>query len=222
MHVVYVAAGGGERLREVEEAATRLRVTTAPLSSEALDTLAKGERHQGTVAISGDYPYCTLEDLLAQRAKPALFVALDEITDPQNLGAIVRSAAAFGADGILMPARRAAPVTPAAVRAAAGATEWMRIARVTNLVRALDTLRDQDFTVIGLDAQGDVELSDAPTAPAGRVLVIGAEGKGMRRLVREHCDALARIPLAGPIASLNASAAAAIALYALTEESGAA
>lgn len=217
MHAVYLAAGDAARLREVEKTAERTRVTASHLNGEALDALARGGRHQGVVAITGDYPYCTLDDLLHEEARPSLFVALDEITDPQNLGAIVRSAAAFGAHGVIIPARRAAPVTPVAVRAAAGATEWMRIARVTNLVRALDTLRDRGLVVTGLHAEGAIDLAATSDAPAGRVLVVGAEGKGLRRLVREHCDELARIPMSGPIASLNASAAAAIALYELTK-----
>jgi 23S rRNA (guanosine2251-2'-O)-methyltransferase len=128
----------------------------------------------------------------------------------------VRSAVAFGAHGILTLKHRAAPVTPVVVRASAGATEHARIARVANLVQALDALRERDFQVIGLAVEGACDLNQLPASTNSRVLVVGSEGRGLRRLVREHCTDLVRIPMRGPIESLNASVAAAVALYALT------
>lgn len=178
-----------------------------------LDALADGLRHQGVLAITGEYSYVDLSELL-ERAGPApLLVALDEITDPHNLGAIVRSAVALGADGIITLKDRAAPVTPVVVRVAAGATEHARIARVTNLARTLHELAERDLSIVGLAGEGDARIAELPPAPFGRVLVVGSEGKGLRPLVRKHCHLLARIDLPGPIASLNASVAAAIALY---------
>jgi 23S rRNA (guanosine2251-2'-O)-methyltransferase len=213
--VLYVAEDARRELRELAESAQRKNLAVEPRATPELDALAKGQRHQGAVAIAGSYPYLSLEELLARLPARALLVALDEISDPHNFGAIVRSTVALGAHGVITLKHRAAPVTPAVVRASAGATEHARIARVANLVQALDTLRELDFDVLGLAAEGARGLDELPASQRSRVLVIGSEGRGLRRLVREHCSELVRIPLAGPIASLNASVAAAIALYAL-------
>lgn len=179
-----------------------------------LDALADGVRHQGIVAIGGeDYPYVALDAVLHDDARePTLLVALDEITDVHNLGAIVRSCVALGADGLLTLRDRAAPVNAAVVRASAGATEHARIARITNLSRTLEQLGERGFQSVGLDATAALDLASVDLAPP-TVLVIGSEGRGLRRLVREHCSTLARIPMGGPVGSLNASVAAAIALY---------
>ncbi len=221
LSVVYV---GEEARRELAELAARARergVAVEPRSAGELDALARGERHQGVVAIAGGYPYLSLDELRAKLPARALLVALDEITDPHNFGAIVRSAVAFGAHGVITLKQRAAPVTPVVVRASAGATEHARIARVTNLAQTLSALAESGFEVIGLAAEGARELPALAPAHSSRVLVIGSEGRGLRRLVRERCSELVRIPMAGPIASLNASVAAAVALYALTCERGA-
>lgn len=186
-----------------------------------MNALAPEGRHQGIVAIAGEFAYIELEEALLAAAERPLLVALDEITDPHNLGAIVRSAVAFGADAILTLRDRAAPVTPVVVRASAGATEHARIVRVTNLARTLTALREQhQLQVVGLAADGEVEISKLPEAERGRVLVVGSEGKGMRPLVRKQCSVIARIPIGGPLASLNASVAAGIALYAASEQRG--
>lgn len=198
-----VAKEAAQRGARVEERAAR-----------DLDALTPdGLRHQGVLAISGEYSYVDLDELMRQAGERPLLVALDEITDPHNLGAIIRSAVALGANGILTLKDRAAPVTGVAVRAAAGATEHARIARVTNLSRTLAELAERDLQIVGLAGEGDTLISELPEAPAGRVLVIGSEGKGLRPLVRKHCQVLARIDLPGAIASLNASVAAGIALY---------
>ena len=164
----------------------------------------------------GSYSYLSLEELTERLPSPALVVALDEVTDPHNFGAIVRSAVAFGASGIITLKHRAAPVTPVVVRASAGATEHARIARVANLVQALDHFRELDFDIVGLAVEGAEDLASHRRSDRSTVLVVGSEGKGLRRLVREHCTELVRIPMRGPIESLNASVAAAVALYALT------
>ena len=195
--------------REAGEKGVRVEERT----NAELDALAKGHKHQGVLAVCGAYVYADLDQILEAAADPPLIIALDQITDPHNLGAIVRSAVAFGADGVLTLKDRAAPVTPVVVRASAGATEHARIARVTNLARTLAALRDRGMSAIGLDAEGELDLAELPPAPEGRVLVVGAEGKGLRRLVRERCTFLAKIPHPGPVASLNASVAASIALY---------
>jgi len=214
--VVYLAEDPRRELKDVVELAKKRNVTFEFRELPELELLARGERHQGVVAIGGSYSYLSFEELLTKLPEDALVVALDEVTDPHNFGAIVRSAVAFGAHGILTLKHRAAPVTPVVVRASAGATEHARIARVSNLVQALDALRERDFSVIGLAVEGARDLPELRASGGPRVLVVGSEGRGLRRLVREHCTELVRIPMAGPIESLNASVAAAIALYALT------
>jgi 23S rRNA (guanosine2251-2'-O)-methyltransferase len=214
--ILYLAEEGRRELQELGEAAVARKVYVESLPGDELEKLAKGQKHQGAVAIAGSYSYLSLEELLSKLPEKALVVALDEITDPHNFGAIVRSAVAFGADGVITLKHRAAPVTPVVVRASAGATEHARIARVANLVQCLDQLAERGFEVLGLAAEGASDLSELAASDASRVLVVGSEGRGLRRLTREHCTALVKIPMRGPIASLNASVAAAIALYALT------
>ena len=213
--IVYVAEEARRDLAELAETAQRQKVPVEERSAAELEKLAKGLKHQGVIAITGSYSYLSLEELLEKLPERALLVALDEITDPHNFGAIVRSAVALGADGLITLKHRAAPVTPVVVRASAGATEHARIARVANLVLTLDQLRDRDFDVLGLAGEGATDLAQYRDSGRSRVLVVGSEGKGLRRLTREHCSELLRIPMLGPIESLNASVAAAIALYAL-------
>lgn len=212
--VVYVEEGNRRARGAVDQAARAAGVPLEERPRREMDDLAAGLRHQGVLAVGGDYPYTDLERILSEAATPPLIVALDEVSDPHNFGAIVRSAVAFGVDGVLILKHRSAPVTPAVVRTSAGATEHARIARVTNLARILRALRDErGVEVVGLDAGGTETVDALGAAPNGRVLVIGSEGKGLRRLVRESCDRVVRIDLAGPIASLNASVAAAVAIY---------
>lgn len=212
VHVVYVHEGESESLREVRELAERAKVRVEERSRSALDGLSKGVKHQGVVAITGEYPYVELAELLASGGPCPLFVALDSLTDPHNFGAIVRSAVAFGAHGILVPKHNAVGVTPVVVRVSAGATERARIARVTNLQRTLMSLADAGLQVVGLDGDGDTDIYALPDAPVGRVVVIGSEGEGMRRMVRERCTLIAKIPISDEAESLNASVAAGIAL----------
>lgn len=211
--VIYFDEQERRGLGEIEALARAAGVRGEALSAEALRTLADGLRHQGVIAITGEYPYFDLNAMLEKAAPRPLFVALDQVTDPHNFGAIVRSASALGGDGVITLKEKACPVTPVVVRTSTGATERIVIARVTNLARTLKTLADQGLQIIGLAGEGDADIADVPYASAGRVLVIGSEGQGMRRLVREHCDVVARITLAGPIESLNASVAAGIALH---------
>jgi len=210
--VVYLQAGGGHTA-ELAALARNRNVAIQERTAEELDAMAEGVRHQGVIAIAGEYSYCQLEDLLESSGPSTVILALDQIQDPHNFGAIVRSAVALGAVGIITLKDRAAPVTPVVVRASAGATERARIARVTNLARTLGELREREIQVVGLAAEGSHAIDALPPAPNGRALVVGSEGDGLRRLVRENCDYLARIPMSGALASLNASVAAAIALY---------
>lgn len=217
--VVYVSDEPRRELLELMELARKRNVALEPRTSAELESLARGDRHQGVVAIGGSYPYLSFEELLEKLPENPLLIALDEVTDPHNFGAIVRSAVAFGAHGVITLKQRAAPVTPVVVRASAGATEHARIARVTNLAQTLSQLADAGYDVLGLAAEGTSDLRTRGGRRGACVLVVGSEGRGLRRLVRERCTELVRIPMAGPIASLNASVAAAIALFALSAES---
>jgi 23S rRNA (guanosine2251-2'-O)-methyltransferase len=175
-----------------------------------LERLTGAREHQGLALLVGDYPYVPRDQLLGG----SLVVVLDEVSDPRNLGAVARSALAAGADGLALPRHRSAAVTPAAVKAAAGATEHLPIAHVTNLVGFLAELKKAGFWVYG--AAGDSATSYLDLDLAGKVaFVFGSEGRGLRPLVARTCDALAAIPTEGPVESLNVSVAAAVVLFEL-------
>lgn len=200
--------------KDIEDLARRARVECEVLPKESLDELAGKLHHQGVIAITGDYPYVDFHTLLelGETQSNPLIVVLDQIQDPRNLGAILRSAHAFGAAGVVLPKDRAAKVTAAAVRTSAGASELVKICRITNLARTLDELKDRGYRVHGADASSELTLS--AVGWSGRTaLVMGSEGRGLRRLTAEHCDRLFKIPMATAFDSLNVSAAAAIALY---------
>ena len=182
-----------------------------------LDRMAQGARHQGAVAIAPELRVLALSELTL--GPDALLVALDELEDPQNFGAIIRSAVAMGATAVMWPEHRSAPLTPATFRASAGAVEHATLCRVPALPHALETLRASEITVVGLDATGDVDIDRAAlTGPVA--LVVGAEGKGLRKTVKRSCDVLARLPMRGPLGSLNASVSIAIALYEALRQRG--
>lgn len=197
----------------IRETAEARKISVASRDRAELDRLSDGVRHQGVVAIADDYEFRDVDELIASGRSPVCLVALDQITDPQNLGAIVRSAITLGMDGLIIQKHRAATITPSVVRASAGATEHASIARVTNLQRTLLSLAKEGFEIIGLDAGGDVDIRDIEPSNRGRILVVGSEGKGLRRMVRERCDIVAQIRQEGPLDSLNASVATAIAMY---------
>lgn len=201
---------GGKGLDALRKAASGIPIEEC--DRRRLDQLAGGDIHQGAVLEADPLPVLTPEDWLDQpAAEDAIAVVLDGIVDPHNFGAIVRSAVAFGANGILFAQDRSAPISPAAVKSAAGAMEHADLVCAPNLVRALAKLKDAGYWVAGLDLEGADSLWEAKLG--GRIaLVIGSEGKGMRRLVREHCDFLVKIPTTGPVGVLNASASAAVAL----------
>jgi 23S rRNA (guanosine2251-2'-O)-methyltransferase len=182
-----------------------------------IEALAPGAVHQGVVAVVGDFQYVELSDLLAPRDEPPLILVLDGIQDPHNLGALVRSAHVLGAHGVVIPRDRAAQVTPAVVKASAGATEHTPIARVTNITRALEELKEAGLWIVGAVADGgdDPWRIDLTGAIA---VVLGAEGSGVRPLVARTCDLRVRIPMAGQVASLNVSAAGAVLLYEATRQ----
>ncbi len=208
----------GESLR-LEKLVAALRQAGIRVRQEARDQLtqlAKTPAHQGVVALVRPQEFLTIEDLVApDPANPAarrLLLALDGVEDPQNLGALLRVADGAGVDGVLLTERRSAPLSPVAVKASAGAAEHLRIARVVNLVRALEELKRQNIWVIGLDERGTADY-DQFDFSGDCVLVLGREGAGLHELVRRTCDHLLRIPMAGGVSSLNVSAAGAVVLY---------
>jgi 23S rRNA (guanosine2251-2'-O)-methyltransferase len=173
-------------------------------------------KNQGVVLHIAPFAYTTLDALLTaadDAARPPFIVALDSVTDPHNLGAVIRSAGAFGADGVIIPTRRAAGVNAGAWKASAGAAAWVPVARVNGLVRALKQCQDAGLMVVGLDGGGAMDVSQALAEPDAVAVVVGSEGKGLSRLVRETCDITARIPIHQRTESLNASVAAGIACY---------
>ena len=201
---------------DVQEAAEAQGIQVTDRDRAGLDKLSDGVRHQGVVALAEDFEFCEPEEIIAHADGPPALVALDEITDPQNLGAIIRSAVTLGLDGLIIPRHRAAGITAAVVRASAGATEHASIARVTNLQRTLLSLSKSGLEIVGLDAGADIDVRDLEPSSRGRVLVVGSEGKGLRRMVRQRCDMVVHIRQRGPMDSLNASVAAAIAMYELS------
>jgi 23S rRNA (guanosine2251-2'-O)-methyltransferase len=212
---LYVAVGteADERLTESVTRAADLGIAILEVPRTDLDRMTSNHMHQGIALQVPPYNYAHPDDLLAvaTNSPPALLVALDNISDPRNLGAIVRSVAAFGGHGVLIPQRRSASVTAVAWRTSAGAAARVPVARATNLTRALKGWADAGVRVVGLDADGDTALDDLDgTDPM--VLVVGSEGKGLSRLVRQNCDEVVSIPIAGHTESLNASVAAGVVL----------
>jgi 23S rRNA (guanosine2251-2'-O)-methyltransferase len=205
-----------ERVDEAIKLAADRGVPVLEAGPAELDRLTGGALHQGLALRVRAYDYAHPDDLLARAADAGqvpLIAALDSVTDPRNLGAIVRSAAAFGAHGVVVPARRGAGVTAGAWKASAGALARLPVARAANLARALQSYRDAGVFVAGLDAAGEVTIRDLDLATAPLVLVTGSEGRGMSRIVAQTCDVLVRIPIAASTESLNAGVATGIALY---------
>lgn len=215
---LYVAerAERDTRLREAFRVAADRHVSVLEVTRSQLDAMTDRAVHQGLAMKVPAYDYADPHDLLdvaRDAAEPALVVALDAVTDPRNLGAVVRSAAAFGAHGVVVPERRAAGMTAAAWKSSAGAAARLPVARATNLTRQLRDYQQAGMMVAGLDADGDVTLEELDLATEPLVLAVGSEGKGLSRLVRETCDVLVRIPMTVQSESLNAGVAAGVALY---------
>jgi 23S rRNA (guanosine2251-2'-O)-methyltransferase len=212
---LYVALGtqADERLTESVTRAADSGIAILEVPRTDLDRMTTNGLHQGIALQVPPYEYAHPDELFeaAMEAPPALLVALDNISDPRNLGAIVRSVAAFAGHGVLIPQRRSASVTAVAWRTSAGAAARIPIARATNLTRTLKGWAGHGLPLVGLDADGDTPLDELDGA-GPVVVVVGSEGKGLSRLVRQNCDAIVSIPMAGPAESLNASVAAGVVL----------
>ncbi|WP_020496204.1 23S rRNA (guanosine(2251)-2'-O)-methyltransferase RlmB [Sciscionella marina] len=214
---LYVAQGVDidDRVNESVRIAGDHGISVLEVSRAELDRLTGGALHQGLALQVPPYDYAHPDDLLqaaADSGEPPLLVALDGVTDPRNLGAVVRSAAAFGAHGVLLPQRRSASMTAVAWRTSAGAAARIRIAKATNLTRQLKEWAKEGLMIAGLDADGDTDIDGLHLAADPLVVVVGSEGRGLSRLVRETCDTRVSIPMAAGVESLNASVAGAVLL----------
>lgn len=219
---VYVGEGAERdgRLREAFAIAAERGLNIQEVTRSELDRMTGGAVHQGLAARIPPYEYAHPDDLLdaaAESGAPPLIVALDSVTDPRNLGAVVRSASGFGAHGVLIPERRSAGMTASAWKTSAGAAARLPVAQTVNLVRQLKAYQEAGCMVVGLAAEGEVSLPDLELGDGPLVVVVGSEGSGLSRLVSETCDQLVSIPMANQLESLNAGVAASVALYAIAE-----
>ncbi|MBA2661190.1 MAG: 23S rRNA (guanosine(2251)-2'-O)-methyltransferase RlmB [Bradymonadaceae bacterium] len=216
---IQIARADSPNLAKIRELAARHAKVITRVEPAALDALAEGGNHQGVVLETAPFNYAHLDELLAKLAdKPrACFVVLEQVQDPGNLGAILRSAAAMGVDAVLIPKDRAVAVTPAVIRASAGLAYSVAVARVTNVARSLQTLREHNFWAVAATAEGATDLWDIDL-DMRVALVLGGEHGGIRRLVAENCDFRARIPMAQGVESLNVASAASIFLYELRRQ----
>ena len=213
---VFVAAGDTARgLQRLAAQAMEAGAVGVPVDRRMLDQMSTTRSHQGIIALVAAHDYYTIDDLLeeaASRGEAPLLVICDELSDPHNLGAIMRSAECAGAHGVIIPKRRSVGLTATVAKASAGAVEYMKVARVTNINNAISDLKEKGVWIFGTAAEGSIPMYKADlTGPAA--IVIGNEGDGMSQLVRKNCDCLVHIPMKGRISSLNASAAASILLY---------
>ena len=206
------------RLQRLIEDCRRLAVPMRFLQRTELDRMVGNSAHQGVVAVTSAKQYSDLDDVVgAKRGQYSLIVVLDGVEDPHNLGAILRTADAAGADGIVIPERRAASVTGTVTKASAGASEHLPIAKVTNIARTVEELKERNLWTVGLDERGS-QTYDALDYNMDCALVLGAEGKGLHDLVKRKCDFLVSIPMLGKVSSLNVSVAAAVVLYEIVRQ----
>ncbi len=213
---VFIASGDTDKgLQRLAAQAKEAGAVIVPVDRRKLDFMSVTHAHQGVIAQVAAREYATIDDILevaADRGETPLLVICDELTDPHNLGAILRSAECAGAHGIIIPKRRSVGLTATVAKASAGAVEYMKVARVTNINAAMEELKQKGVWIFGTAAEGSIPMYQADlTGPTA--LVIGSEGDGMSRLVRQNCDVTVHIPMKGQISSLNASAAASILLY---------
>lgn len=212
---------GARGVTEIISAAREKGVAVEFVKSDKLDKLAQGVRHQGVVAYAAPVEFKTLEDALkkaAAKGEAPFLLLLDELQDPQNLGALIRTADAAGVHGILLPKRRSCPLNAVVAKISAGAVEYVPVIQIGNIVQQLKDLKKQGFWVAGADMDGEPYAKANLTGPL--VLVIGAEGKGLGRLVKENCDIIVSLPMQGGVNSLNAAAAGAVLMYEVVRQRG--
>lgn len=223
-HVRFARDRRDARLEAVLELCRKKGIRCSPASKDELTRMAQTDMHQGIVARVKERTFLSVEDLLTtppRNGEHYFFLALDGVEDPHNLGALLRTADGAGVDGVLLPERRSAPLTAVVAKSSAGASEHVRIARVTNLTRALEQLKEANVWVVGLDERGTPDYSDYDFR-THTALVLGREGAGLHDLVKKTCDHLLRIPMAGSVSSLNVSVAGAVVMYEAMRQRGAA
>lgn len=207
---VLIAKGtSGPRVQEIVDLCREGNIPVRFEPRDALDRISKGIPHQGVIAFGAAHDYVEVDDVLEGAS---LLVILDGVEDPHNLGAIIRTAHAAGANAVIVPERRAAPLTETVEKAAAGALEYLPVVRVTNVSQTIERLKQLNFWIYGLDERG-TELYDQVEFGLPTAIVLGGEGKGLHQGVQKHCDVLVRIPMAGAVSSLNVSVAAGIILF---------
>ena len=220
---IYLAKGETDKtLGHIASKARAAGIVVVEADRRKLDNMSRTHAHQGVIALAAVREYATVEDILAvaaERNEAPLLVICDEISDPHNLGAIIRTAECAGAHGVIIPKRRSVGLTATVAKASAGAVEYMKVAKVTNINAAIEELKSKGVWIFGTAAEGSIPMYKADlTIPAA--IVIGSEGDGMSRLVAENCDFLVSIPMKGRISSLNASAAASVLLYEAVRQRG--
>ena len=213
--VVAVGVDVDERLNESIRLSQKMGIGIREVERRQIENMTGIANHQGVALIVKPFQYSSQKEIFARAKEPALFVAVDGVTDPRNIGAIARSAAAFSADGLLIPERRNASLTAAAWKTSAGAAARLPIAQITNLSRSIDDAKAYGCFVVGLDGDADTTVDSMEIADQPLYVIVGSEGKGLSRLVREKCDLLISIPMSSAVESLNASVAMSIALYAI-------
>ena len=219
---IFALAGGDGRLKSIIKSAKANKIVVVETERGKLDAMSKTGAHQGIIAQCAATEYVSVDDILdyaAERGEPPFVVIADSVTDPHNLGAIIRTACAAGVHGVIIPKRRSSGVTETVAKVSSGAVEHMRIARVTNLRDTIDLLKEKGLWIVGTDVGGDRTIYDRDlTGSIG--VVIGSEGEGMTRIVRESCDFLVKIPMSGHVQSLNASVAAGVIIYEIVRQRG--
>jgi 23S rRNA (guanosine2251-2'-O)-methyltransferase len=211
--VVAVGVDIDERLNESIRLAQKMGIGIKEVERRQIENMTGIANHQGVALVVKPFQYSSQKEIFARASEPALFIAVDGVTDPRNIGAIARSAAAFGASGLLIPERRNASLTAAAWKTSAGAAARLPIAQITNLSRSIDDAKAYGCFIVGLDGDADTNLDEMEIADQPLYVIVGSEGKGLSRLVREKCDLLISIPMSSAVESLNASVAMSIALY---------
>ncbi|HLH05410.1 MAG TPA: 23S rRNA (guanosine(2251)-2'-O)-methyltransferase RlmB [Bryobacteraceae bacterium] len=214
--ILVVKGSAGPRIQEIIDLARDGGVPVRFETRDSLDRAAKGATHQGVLGFAAARAYVDIDKVIAGSR---LLVVLDGVEDPHNLGAIVRTSHAAGADAVVVPERRAAPLTETVDRAAAGALEYLPVARVVNIAQTLEKLKEHGFWIYGLDERGREQYDEVPYH-LPTVIVLGGEGKGLHQNVQKHCDVLVRIPMAGAVSSLNVSVAAGIVLFEWRKRAG--
>ena len=213
--LVAVGVDIDERLEESVHLSQKMGLSIREVERRQIESMTGIANHQGIALVVKPFQYSSQKEIFARAKEPALFIAVDGITDPRNIGAITRSAAAFSADGLLIPERRNAPLTASAWKASAGAAARLPIAQVTNLVRSIEDAKKFGCFIVGLDGDADTSVEEMEIADQPLYIVVGSEGRGLSRLVREKCDLLVKIPMSNAVESLNASVAVSITLYSI-------